>query len=852
MQQSNDTTLATAVESRDRRLAVRLLIDWEKNGSWSYVMDGVDYGDLSDLVVEWTRQSNLAGALPVDSTLLEGAAATQLDLTLSGNLRQGGASATEIFSPYQPASPRYGKTIKGSPVRLSVLEETALGVVETRQFTGKIQVARIEAASGQVSVTCLDAVQDLQATLSIPPWADGKSLEDHNYMVNSAWLLDRCARASGYYTTPPAHPDAVLSATLHGATTPEIGFPTQMQLLTKYTGGPDYPWVKTLSDAIHLHNYWSYGTGTSNVEGLVYNTVRPPRPNVGRTIGMAYRVCYANGGDNVMNVDFNQPPAEIVIPNYGYPNDKYVIDPATMGLELDPNGYATVHLSNSYNGSTYYHYLTTNRALALWEWAGVQAEATFAADSVTLRIRFGEEAWTEQTFAGAFGAYTPAPEFAGYPFIEWPQRVGISTQWTPLTNAQVYDTATPKQTVFPSNFQATASYDLGTNRFNHIPEVRDEKAWDVMRDVVSAEFGSLFVDEYGVVKFWNRETSRAQQETADKTLSSSVVSDIGMTDSIDTLINAFQGETTRATLGNVTVWTANQAGYVWDREVVPPVRKTFADYDDLTVQPGTANPLRFYPEVTNMVAPAIQGRNLLPQIAAADWQSKQDGQWFQACSAVIAQANGASAPAGQATVDVWTDTQNTLLVALFNHPYQSGTTPAIQFANKYIDQSQLSADVTNKNLTQSDGRFAVEIPGRGLKSLAGVLYEVQDSGSIDAFGYQPYELEKNRWRQSHATMTYLCGQLLEETKNPPPLMDELEAPGDQRIQLGDTVEITDAVTIGDSLMAMVSGIRRTMSASGFVDRYTLKLTIRPTSWILGNSAYSVLGETTFLDNSQVS
>lgn len=838
MQLPNDSTLKLSVESQDQEIHVELLFDWDRDGSFAH-----EYSDLSAMVVQADMDKSLTGALPVDAPVIEGVSATELNLTLSGDRGDDlTTSAAELFSPYQPRSPLYGKAVKGTPVRYSIVIRSAEAHFSStvRQFTGKIREAKVTASTGEVSLTCIDAVQDLQRLISIPPFANSQSPTHIHQQVNSSWMLDRVLRANGFYSSPPNHPDACFSATLAGSFVPEIGLvnigAAPVWITNGGWAGPEVdPWAVVNGTVALRHDAWLeswYLTAANNI----------PRPDVGRTIGVAAQfqrpwVAGANQNASVMQC-LNGKIENVTVPNFGTDRTAWI------ELAMTQTGTVAIRTYNNFNGRNESKELISAYLVpggsSTSPFVGVQGEAKFLADGVKLSVKVGNNPWESKTIPGSFGEYVPPTEFPGFPFIEWPLSARVLTGWQTIKNAQTYATFLEQHTVFKSDFVPTAKLDMGLNRLAFIPDLRSVNSWETLKEIVEAEFGSLFVDEHGVVTFWNRRTTRDAKLTRDRVFTASQVSDLTLSDLTDVIRNDFTGVTTLKEMEYGSAWTAASAAYVVDSRVTPPARRTPTEMNWYKINPGF---IRFGAEVRNFIYPSLLGRNCIGYVSPADFKYYEDGRWFRNCSAVIA-STGAIPPntghnprgGGPMTVDIWLASQGTLTLDLFN------------FHNETIQMSTglINSATVEQTAGSTRDRYALEVPGWLLADRDGVPYRTFDQTSIDTYGHRPYEISESVWRQLPAQMTYIADLLKNEMGFAVPLIEDIETSADPRIQLGDTIEIQEAGAVGDTLIAIVSGVKRSIGPGGFTDTYSLKLTHRPSSWILGDKTYGVLGSTTIL------
>src|SRR5690606_31880293 len=108
----------------------------------------------------------------------------------------------------------------------------------------------------------------------------------------------------------------------------------------------------------------------------------------------------------------------------------------------------------------------------------------------------------------------------------------------------------------------------------------------------------------------------------------------------------------------------------------------------------------------------------------------------------------------------------------------------------------------------------------------GELREFQNEASIAKFGERAFELSGD-WYQYRTPNSLFTDYLLPRVSQPIPTTENVEMAGDPRVQLGDTVEITDPEGLGESAYVQIYGIRRSYSREGGLrDSYTVEQ-VRP-------------------------
>lgn len=838
MQFGSDASLKEAVTSENRRLSVKLLFDWNRNGLFDHA-----YSDLSNLVISAELDKSMSGALPPGTPFVEGTAATELSLTLGGHRKASEPPANTIFSKYHPDSPLYNRDdIRSTPVEFYVQEQTDTGHFWVKQFTGWIRSAKTNADSGEVQITCLDAAQKLQDPIWLPAYAVGfgEQVPGGSWTdFSSHWVIDRVLRTNGYSTTPLPHPDAVYSATLHGGGAPEIGWTCYGNTVQEDS---TYRWKGGGTEPMYLD---AVGSGSCEHNG---NTSRPIYTDAGNTIGVFQRVKHDPSGGSSFVAALNGAPFSSMELNADTYGDKRNTD-AYLQLDIGTDGYVTFGAYNYFSTNNYAQGIGHSQYINDGLWHYIQAEVSFNTDSVTIRISIDDGGWAEQTFAGAFPKVAPVagdpdalpwqPEF---PYIEWPLSVQTSFA-IGVSDIQVYETKTAKHKIYSSGWAPNAILDAGLNKLWAVPEFQEIPSWDILREIVSTEFGSLFVDEQGRVVFRNMDTSRASRTEPDLELSSDKISTVAIQDATDNVVNVITGTVQNYAITPGSAFDAARDSLYYDRSnSLNRQLEVDRDLNQFRIKDWDVYGItQFWPQVRGMVWPTTVGRNVVGFVTAASWGDGINIRQGISGVAYDGANNGSDLATTQnPTVDVWPYERNSLYIAVFNQNY----TGTIQLSNGKIDTGNPEGAQSN-NRTM---RYCLKIAGAMLTEQREYPWRVDNPDSILEDGYLPYEIAKNPWTQTLSSMQNLANKLLDDmVLHPVPLIDDITAPMDQRVQLGDTLEIIDAGPLGGSLMTVITGINRRITDEGAVDQYSLKLIFRPASWILGDPNYSILGQTTYLN-----
>lgn len=110
----------------------------------------------------------------------------------------------------------------------TVAVDMGYGAAVARQLTGKVDSSNGAIADGRVSSELVDAIDKLDRPvwfpphmIVMPPWQEGGAFLACNNLP--IFTTDRILRACGFFATPPAEPNAIMSAPLMGSAWPEVG-----------------------------------------------------------------------------------------------------------------------------------------------------------------------------------------------------------------------------------------------------------------------------------------------------------------------------------------------------------------------------------------------------------------------------------------------------------------------------------------------------------------------------------------------------------------------------------------------------------------------------------------------------
>lgn len=769
MQFSSDTALAAAIAADHRTFAAQLLIDWGGTGLYDHA-----YSDLSVLVDESATDRSLVGDVPDEVNLVEGYQSAKLTAYLAGTRPGDALSIGEILSPYRPDSPMFGLLNLGVRVKYSIVVGTGEGPKTIRQFTGRVRGIDVD-DTGRTMVLGADYSELLRKAISVRPWAmdsvgRAEDYPDHVQQIFPQWVIDHILRQCDIYQSPPLASKltntatVMFSATLHGAFNAEVGDTLEFEHAidvkhnSMWTQGQfglaanavpaDYSMYSYFTPfAVPWPEGWSVATGA-----WIYG----PRATALGTTEILF--CWMNNDNSELRFRIT---------------DAGVLSARLVGT----SGYNVTFTGPTVPAGPAWHYV----GVSLRRMGASGMEAKFTVDGVNTTVT----------------SATVYPQFASTVIQQnlVQIQVGMPTQcvqmWVITTGGTL---AWPKDLITSANDLIPGSVlDMGTNGMTRIPDIYQADAWETLREVVGAEYGLLWLDEFGTVRFADRTTVRTPALADDRTITLDHLNRFAVHDIADGIRNRYTFSVVQGvTYQNVSVFRATQ-----DLEFDAPPEST-------TV---------FRASVLNA---QYTGRKSM--LVVSPWPDADD--WIQAGWHAV--QRGTATDATGVEVSVYPIDQRTI---------------AIQVMNPNTYWLRFISGASNRPAMRIDGRQVTEeLPRVG---------SVQHDGSIALYSERVFEIPSTPWRSYLSSIENLARSLLRDTHTSIPTIDRIPVLGDPRSQLRDSVVI-DTTRFG-RMLGVMQGINRTLSKSGgLVDDLTIRVTHPGGSWVLGDPVMSELGVTTVL------
>jgi len=787
VQQSGNAALATAVTSEIREMRDLVLIDWNNNGLFSHA-----YSDVSALVSSVSVDRSITGDIPAEVNLIEGYSKAQLNLTLEGTRADNEQPTYKLLNPYQTDSPLWLTDPTGLHIKWSVVVMTSAGEVTLQQFFGTISTCTVKRASQSATITALDTLDDITKPVYLPHWAiDGvtqSSVGRDSLKQNATGLVDYLLRQNGFYCTPPAHPDAIASWTLNGWNVPEVGMPY-------FTGRNDRgvnPRVcaQWIASNMSWAGYTHYATGQQwggQVDVTRSGWLNPSGYGANPvTLGMGGWYYGPNGA-----ADNTSPTAAVIAMRFDNTSNY------RAGLTLDPSLGPTVTLVSP-TGPYSQTWTFSGFAWPAKSWNYIGVALSFSAAGVQCRLNFNGTVTLHPTTAAVYpavpGSNVAAPQLASYSNLGWPAH-SVQVWWSRVAvGSLTWNKDIPSNPLRPNPV-----LDLSDNYLTHLPDVYGTNSWDVLQAVVQADFSMLISDETGVIRYKKRSTLRLPS-TSVRTITTDALKDISTTTAKSNIRNSV----------NATV----QSGQAWNVNIYQ--ESSAAQYDTI------AGVIKIYQTPMTDVINVDPSPTWLSGITTIPTGLKA-GYW-----AVDPTSNGGAPP--------FSNTAFQPFIVAFSYDQRT--------LQLYVDNSR---NATFLRFALQDGSPALLMSGFKLVLDPPTTLSVSDTNSVTRWGTQILEMGQSPWRQDATAVLNLANQIMLDLSANVPNMEQLPVVGDPRLQLIDTVLLSDPNNSDDRLLCTIRGIHRQRTKDGgLTDTLTLRLVAPPGTWILGDSQRSILGSTTRL------
>ncbi len=799
MQLPLDVDLAAAVEADRRDLIWKLEIDWSRNGLYNHALS-----NLTEVVKSIEVDRDINSSLPQEATLVEGFLAAQCRVTLGGTRPGDTDPIARLLSSWNANSPLYGESRVTVPVRVHIGHRVASGA-ETlvRQFTGTASDFKVDSRSGEVHFVCLDPADDVTAAIDLPLWAQEQgslTQPTDDWRVNSQWVIDYVFRRNGIYMSPPPMPGCIWSATGHGSLIPEVGH-------NAFLDGFSSVGSVTPDDQVYYPGRAGWGLAYGGQPGKIPATY-------GRTLITGFSFAAGKSISFQAQIDMRYVAA---VQGAGMwvamGSDDFVIGGSGAGYQIrnriDTTGKQWCDIYNPGPGL----------GTLVVSLGGPTYPLTGFAD-VWVRVDFGSP--LSNSFVTFPGTGPIAINLSGLVTTgrTWPHLPVIFAPPYPIHDLQICD-ATGRaagSTIYDAaGWVPQADLDPGLNDLTGLPLRRGVKSWELLKEVVGAEFGIVGFDENGRPFFKNRDTIRRQNLTVEKTLSQDkLITELALSERSGSIRNKVTAEVTSR---RVTVWSGSNK---WD--IVFRLR----DSSSIVCPAGTS----FHRIKLDTPAWIQDGSDIVFYTVAANWPPADNLIQNAGRFCAVREKDNSTEQAGVTVAVV--------------------TLPPDQYGPDMIQINVFNPGLFPIVFADTDGAPALWLVGRAYQDEDAGDFAMSFASSVAKYKERVLPLERSDWHQRTESVQLIARSLLKDLRLSVPIVDQLQIVGDCRLQLQDTAEVRDDGVLGGPMLTTVTGTTRRLvvEGDGGAAKLTDALTIRPFAapgrWILGHPTWSVLGSTTKL------
>jgi hypothetical protein len=802
MQNHGGSTATTAILAAEREFHARLLVDWNRDGLFAHTLS-----DMSKFIKSASTDRSLKGGAPEAMTLIEGAGAAQLSLSLSGDYLTMPLSG--LFSPYQSQSPFYMQDILGCEVTYELGIQTSLGMVWYPQFVGNLRLITPDRGTGYVEITALDRVEVMRRPILFPAWAMYEFHASRGIieaqLADTQWVIDHCLRECRISPTPYRP----TSREENGLADNDVTGP---QIWINGTGSwlPSIGWLDNWNVQQFPH------TEDSGINMYMdAGSVNPNSPEP--AIAPLALAALGNTGDSVLkywctdrdrmssqgmqvlgftiitrgdngNYYKTAPEHEVINVRLG---DYYVIsvmiENGQVWTEFEDEILATVEISTRVTIPTTGDYQRVNVA---WDYFNAAGPLVYVAAGVNTN-----NAGAYEDLGTVVSHVANVDELKGLFALD--HRVALNDIFYTATN---FGSLTVAQALEWAGLAPdyVAVVDNGRNGISYSPIRQADDAWEVVANAASAEFGSVFWDEDGVFRFWNSIRMKDLQTVIVRELSLDDVTGLQITNSLDSVRNIWSVSAGKRRAYEAVSYESSSVDEFYTAGVT---RNFFRIWSDDLLSPNPGLVTRY---TSAAGGPLPQWNDLLDHGYVVQWF---DGtNWAENDS--------------RAGVDIYVyfDNEGKVVVNLWN-----GWAEPIRLA-------------------QDNGQAAFRVGGTKIETFPEQVTITKNLDSIDRYGGKNLRLDGDFYQEMY-DYDNMISLLMPGTERPVPTTQAITIAGDPRLQLGDTIRIRDRVGFGDRFDVQILGIRRTYSVdAGLIDVLTVEM-IAPPGGIWDDSLYGIWGST---------
>lgn len=832
MQTQHGLTAERAILSAERQFRPRLTVDWNNNGLFDHPLS-----DLAPYLESVVTDRNLAGSIPAEILLIEGAASAEMVVTLHG--QYNGLSLSSMFSPYNQLSPLYGSQFVGVDARYELGVETPLGTMWYPQFVGTVRTVSPSRSAGTVEIGFLDYAENMRKPIKFPKWAVANDdvtdltasgqhfgligvVNHQSQMTDSSWVIDHCLRHCDASPTPwrPTYDH-------------EFSGPFEKTQLWVSGSGSHLPTIGWSSRANEPEFPSIEGTGLS-----MYERHNEPHPGSPEPLNRPFNFASISGvfGDfRCRSVDMLSIPVRgthyvsftIVLDgqnalSWRDPGElrfaQYIGGMTSFEAHLD-NGDARINLQRvGHFGERLGPPSAVSTLLPIPDDGRSTARITLILNTdpgfsgITANIICDE--FTTGVHTIYSGDWWPAgplsvDEYQGYAELE--PEVGYADYCYVARPSGPSASMTDVGVNAGSPAGRVAVLDPGLQQLSHLPSRLGNDAWSIVTDVASSEMGAVFWDENGVFRFWNYQTILGKRDESVRSYTLDDFQGLTFTNSLDSVRNIWSLEAVKAV---ARVGAVFKSGNADEFRVEPGTQTTFTLWDAAAVAPIPADLF----DVSGDTFLAGDLKPWLGQTRHGYAVTFLDGTHTDGADRWVEDDALEDSVRARAHLD---SEGRVALLVVNNSPSPS------RFASSTIKWTDDTETVEDSGSVTAQPTLV--IGGTYVERLDNIVESVQADESpvsISRFGARNLRVAGD-WVQDSYSVAVAADVLMPPMLTPTPATDDIVTPGDPRVQLGDTVTVIDRYGFGSSMDLQIMGIRREFASSGVKDTLKVELVNSP-------------------------
>jgi hypothetical protein len=790
-----------AVLADDRVPVWRAGVDWTRQ----------DYtgpaSDLTATVREIEVEREIVGDLPTEAGVVDGYSSGRVTLRLGGTAEtayradpDARMTLAEELSPYRTDSPLYGQTLTPSPMRVDLGFLTERGPKMYRQITGVLRKIRMSESDRSVVADGLDPSELIREIITLPTYAEFVTHAKRRpwaITVNTQWIVDYVLRRNNIFASPPVRDDAFIACTGHGGLVSERGFNGAPISINASTPPGSGLWVDD------QHPWGMLGTPENAQGGSVGYQEFHGTPGTGDTVPMRFENGYGIavsfwchiGTYMGMSSSFENRIMQYRPTAYDEPRlfiNGFGNGDIYCGV-VDENGYiaATPRVST---GASRWTHIGVH-----WRWITASTcRITIRTNGITRQFDVG----------GAAVSVVETSTREGYRRVQQ-TRMMLFRSWTNMQTWITPNAPTLAEWQALENHVSEAEVGRGNNELLYLPDVASVESWDLLKQVVGAEYGVHGFDPAGRYSF--RPRSDAYSGTPDIDLDVDMhLADVAYSVSSDSVRNV--------------------VGY-----------STKPRYHD-----GDLHSVVKAEDVFQFLVPARQVRvyDLDWPFGAAGWQGGRLPYHYQPGAEVYP---GWAAPWVSETVrhgwtystkgasGNWTIMDNVANVVVTYVQLDSRHCRVIVDNTGGTMDVRLATAADPANPGDQPGDPALRIGGWPLVDQPGHVAAFRDDESIArTLSPRTLALDESEWRQTPAALDTLCQQLLTALAHPVTVLEDLPVRADPRTQVGMLARLRFRDEAAQPVIGTVVRTRRTLSEEGMIDQLSVRplpeQTLAPPGW----------------------